>query len=120
MTNLIIVFISVIILWYTVLPLTAAVYNQFAPQFAFIFINLRRFFFKISRGYNHEILVTDMGERKEINIITQMKRIILPLLLSITVGFWIYNTFAPILGISQSFKTFGSVEFFSFICACYR
>ncbi|MFW9821895.1 MAG: hypothetical protein ACFFE4_03125 [Candidatus Thorarchaeota archaeon] len=115
MTNLIIVFISVIILWYTILPLTAAVYNQFAPQFAFIFINLRRLFFKISRGYNHEILVTDMGERKEINIIAQMKRIILPLLLSITVGFWIYNTFSPILGVSQSFETFGSVEFFSFI-----
>jgi hypothetical protein len=115
MTNLIIIFISVIILWYTILPLTAAVYNQFAPQFAFLFIGLRNFFFKISRGYNHEILVTDMGERKDINVITQIKRIILPLLLSITVGFFVYNSFAPPLGFSQGFEQFGSVEFFSFM-----
>ena len=56
-----------------------------------------------------------MGERKEINIITQIKRIILPLLLSITVGFFIYNSFAPPLGFSQGFEQFGSVEFFSFM-----
>jgi len=115
MTSLIIVFISVIILWYTILPLTAAVYNQFAPQFAFLFIKLRNLFFKMSRGYNHEIIVVDMKDRKEINIVTRIKRVILPLLLSITVGFYIYNTFAPIMGFSQGFEQFGSTEFFSFM-----
>jgi len=115
MTSLIIFFISVIILWYAFLPLTAAIYNQFAPRFAMIFIKLRNLFFKISKSYNHEILVIDMKMRREIGIVTQIKRIILPLLLSITVGFYVYNTFAPALGYSQGFDQFGSTEFFSFI-----
>lgn len=115
MTDLTIIFITVIILWYAILPLTAAVYNQFAPRFALIFIKLRSLFFKISRGYNHEILVVDMKERQEIGIVTQIKRTILPMLLSIAVGFYVYNTFAPILGYSQGFEQFGSTEFFSFI-----
>lgn len=115
MTDLIIIFISVIIIWYAILPLTAAIYNQFAPHFAFIFVKLRSLFFKISKGYNHEILVVDMKDRREIGIIIKIKRVILPLLLSIAVGFYIYNTFAPTLGYSQGFNYFGSTEFFSFI-----
>jgi hypothetical protein len=45
----------------------------------------------------------------------QIKRVILPLLLSITVGFFIYNTFAPTLGFAQGFEQFGGTEFFSFM-----
>ncbi|MFX1274555.1 MAG: hypothetical protein ACFFBP_10660 [Promethearchaeota archaeon] len=110
-----IVFVVVSILWYTFLPLTAAVYNHFSPYFAFFIIKLRELFFRLSKAYNKEIVVLDMGERKELGKINKLKRVILPTLLSIAVGFYFYNTMAPILGYSQSFTSFGSTEFFSFI-----
>ena len=115
MTGLIVIFLSIIILWYAILPLTAAIYNQFAPNFAFLFIKLRNLFFKISRGYNHEIFVVDMKERKHLGTVGQIKRVILPLLLSIAIGFYIYSTFAPTLGYPQGFEQFGSTEFFQFM-----
>jgi hypothetical protein len=115
MTDITIYFLTVIITWYGVLPLTAALYNRFAPNFAFIFIRLRSLFFKISRSYNHDIIVLDMGERKEIGTIIQIKRTILPLLLSIATGFYSYNTLAPILGYPDKFEVFGSTEFFQFM-----
>ncbi|MFX0019216.1 MAG: hypothetical protein ACFFAF_10875, partial [Candidatus Hermodarchaeota archaeon] len=114
-TEIIITFLIVIIVWYGALPLTAALYNRFAPQFAFIFVKLRSLFFKISRSYQHDILVLDMEDRKEIGLTIQVKRLILPLLLSIAVGFYAYNTLAPILGLPQTFEVFGSTEFFDFI-----
>lgn len=115
MTGLIVIFLSVIILWYAILPLTAAIYNQFAPKFAFLFIKLRSMFFKISRGYNHEIFVVDMKDRKELGTVGQIKRVILPLLLSIAIGFYIYGAFAPRFGYPQGFEQFGSNEFFQFM-----
>ncbi|MFX1356642.1 MAG: hypothetical protein ACFFA8_05095, partial [Promethearchaeota archaeon] len=115
MTSITIFFLTVIITWYGVLPLTAALYNRFASNFAIIFIRLRSLFFKISRSYNHGILVLDMGERKEIGTIIQLKRIVLPLLLSIATGFYSYNTLAPILGYPDNFEVFGSTEFFQFM-----
>ena len=74
-------FIIVSIVWYGTLPLTAALYNRFAPQFAFMFVKLRDLFFKISKGYDHDIIVLDMSGRKEVGLIIQLKRLILPLLL---------------------------------------
>ncbi|MFX0181113.1 MAG: hypothetical protein ACFE78_13065, partial [Candidatus Hodarchaeota archaeon] len=114
-TEIVITFLIVIIVWYGALPLTAALYNRFAPQFAFIFIKLRDLFFKVSRSYHHEILVLDMEDRKEIGLTIQVKRLILPLLLSIAVGFYAYSTLTPILDLPQSFEVFGSTEFFDFI-----
>ena len=115
MTQITIVFILVSIFWYGMLPLTAAIYNQFAPRFAMIFIKLRKLFFKISKNYNNDILVLDMGDRQEIGIVIKIKRVLLPLLLSIAVGFYSYNTLAPILGYSTGFDQFGSTEFFNFL-----
>lgn len=115
MTNITIFFLTVIITWYGVLPLTAALYNRFAPNFAIIFIKLRNLFFKISRSYNNDIIVLDMGERKEIGTVLQLKRIILPLMLSIATGFYTYNTLTPILDYPQNFEVFGSTEFFQFM-----
>ncbi|MFX1495062.1 MAG: hypothetical protein ACFFBZ_12320, partial [Promethearchaeota archaeon] len=114
-TEIVITFLIVIIVWYGALPLNAALYNRFAPQFAFIFIKLRNLFFKVSRSYHHEILILDMEDRREIGLTIQVKRLILPLLLSIAVGFYAYNTLAPILDLPQSFEVFGSTEFFDFI-----
>ncbi len=114
-TEIVITFLIVIIIWYGALPLTAALYNRFAPQFAFIFIKLRDVFFKVSRSYHHEIIVLNMEDRKETGLTIQVKRLILPLLLSIAVGFYAYNTLAPLLGLPQTFEVFGSSEFFDFI-----
>jgi len=114
-TEIVITFLIVIIVWYGALPLTAALYNRLAPQFAFIFIKLRALFFKVSRSYHHDILVLDMEDRKETGLTIQVKRLILPLLLSIAVGFYAYNTLTPILGLPQTFEVFGSTEFFDFI-----
>ncbi|MFX0041730.1 MAG: hypothetical protein ACFE8L_02355 [Candidatus Hodarchaeota archaeon] len=114
-TNIVIAFLVVIITWYGTLPLTAALYNRFAPQFAYVFIKLRDLFFKISRGYKNDILVLDMEGRKEIGLIIKLKRLILPLLLSISVGFYSYDTLTTLLGYPQTFGTFGGTEFFSFM-----
>ncbi|MFX1323268.1 MAG: hypothetical protein ACFFAQ_16665 [Promethearchaeota archaeon] len=114
-TNIIIAFLVVIITWYGTLPLTAALYNRFAPQFAYVFVKLRDLFFKISKGYKNDIIILDMKGRKEIGIIIQLKRLILPLLLSISVGFYSYDTLTTLLGYPQTFGVFGSTEFFSFM-----
>ncbi|MBD3212926.1 MAG: hypothetical protein GF311_09990 [Candidatus Lokiarchaeota archaeon] len=115
-TEVIIVYLSVTIIWYGMLPLTAAIFNAFAPQFAFLFVKLRNFFFKLSKKrYHNEILVSDMGKRKSISSIIKLKRVVLPLLLSIAIGFYTYNTVAPILGYSQSFETFNGDDFIDFI-----
>jgi hypothetical protein len=114
-TNIVIVFLVVIITWYGALPLTAALYNRFAPQFAYIFIKLRDLFFKVSRGYRNEIFITDMKERKEIGLIIQLKRLILPLLLSISVGFYSYDALTGYFGYPKTFETFGGTDFFNFM-----
>ncbi|MFW9879112.1 MAG: hypothetical protein ACFFG0_39035, partial [Candidatus Thorarchaeota archaeon] len=113
--NIVMAFIIVTIIWYGALPLTAALFNRFAPQFAYVFIKLRDLFFKVSKGYNHEILILDMKDRKEIGIVIQLKRLILPLLLSIAVGFYSYDALTSLLNYPKTFDVFGSTEFFNFM-----
>ena len=115
MTSIIISFLTVIITWYGALPLTAALYNRFAPRFAYTFVKLRSIFFKISKSYNTDILVVDMKDRKEIGTVIRLKRILLPLLLSIAIGFYAYGVLTEILGYPQEFEVFGSTEFFQFM-----
>lgn len=115
MTTIIISFLVVIITWYGALPLTAALFNRFAPRFAYTFVKLRSLFFKISRSYNTDIVVVDMKERKDIGTVIQLKRVLLPLLLSIAIGFYTYGILTPILGYPQDFEVFGSNEFFQFM-----
>ena len=115
MTLITVSFLIVIITWYGALPLTAAIYNRFAAGFAYMFIKLRSLFFKISKSYNTDILVLDMKDRKEIGTVIRMKRILLPLLLSIAIGFYTYGALTPILGYPQDFEVFGSTEFFQFM-----
>lgn len=114
-TNIVLVFIIVTLTWYGTLPLTAALFNRFAPQFSYIFVKLRTIFFKISKGYKNDIIVLDLGEKKEIGITIQLKRLILPLLLSIAVGFYAYDALTTLLVYPQKFETFGSTEFFDFM-----
>jgi len=115
MTNISIAFLTTSIIWYSLLPLTAAIYNHFAPKFAYFFIRLRNFSFKISKRYNNDIFVLDMEGRDEIGLLIKLKRVLLPLFFSIAIGFYIYNTAAPILGYPMGFDIFASEEFFSFI-----
>jgi hypothetical protein len=115
MTTITNVFLIVTITWYGMLPLTAGLYNRFAPSFASLFVRLRNLFFKISRNYTTDIMVLDMEERKEIGTLIQVKRVVLPLLLSIATGFYSYNVLTPILGIPQEFNVFGGTEFFQFM-----
>ncbi|TET59027.1 MAG: hypothetical protein E3J52_06945 [Promethearchaeota archaeon] len=114
-TNIVIAFLIVTIIWYGTLPLTAAIYNRFAPQFAYIFVKLRNFFFKISKGYKNDILVLDMRGKNEIGLVNQLKRLILPLLLSISVGFYAYDVLTSLFGYPVTFDVFGSTEFFGFM-----
>jgi len=115
MTEITVSFLVVIITWYGALPLTAALYSRFAPRFAYVFIKLRSLFFKISKSYDTDILILDMEDRKEVGTVIQMKRILLPLLLSIAIGFYTYGAITPILGYPQNFEVFGSTEFFQFM-----
>ncbi|MEJ2252632.1 MAG: hypothetical protein P8Y97_23605, partial [Candidatus Lokiarchaeota archaeon] len=61
-STIVITYLIVITVWYGLLPLTAAVYNQFAPQFAYFFIRLRNLFFKVRKNYEHKILVIDFDQ----------------------------------------------------------
>ena len=115
MTTIIVSFLTVLITWYGALPLTAALYNRFGPRFAYSFIKLRSLFFKVSRSYHNEILVVDMKDRKEIGTIIQLKRVVLPLLLSIAIGFYAYGLLTPIFGFPSEFEVFGSTKFFQFM-----
>ena len=115
MTTITNVFLTVTIAWYGMLPLTAALYNRFAPSFASFFVRLRQLFFKVSRNYNTDIIILDMEERKEIGTLIQLRRVILPLLLSIATGFYAYNALTPLLGYPQDFEVFGGTEFFQFM-----
>ena len=115
MTSITTVYLTTTIIWLGLLPLTAAIFNQFAPRFAYGFIMLRNFFFKFSKNYNHAIFVEDLQGRSQLSTTIRLKRIILPTLLSISIGFYTYNTLAPILGYKQDFDTFGGQEFFSFM-----
>jgi len=56
-----------------------------------------------------------MKDRKEIGTVIQLKRILLPLLLSIAIGFYTYGLLTPILGYPNDFEVFGSTEFFQFM-----
>jgi len=115
MTGVTIVYITTTIIWFGLLPLTAGIYNQFAPQFAFGFIKLRNFFFKFSKNYKHAIFVEDLQNRNQLSTMIRLKRVILPLLLSIAIGFYSYNTLSHIFGFPQSFDIFGGQEFFQFL-----
>ena len=115
MTAITIVYMTTTVIWFGLLPLTAAIFNQFGPRFAYGFILLRDLFFKLSHSYKHSIFVEDLKDRKELGTIQRIKRVILPMLLSISVGFYTYNTLAPMLGYPQEFDTFGGQEFFSFM-----
>ncbi|TKJ24310.1 MAG: hypothetical protein CEE43_01090 [Promethearchaeota archaeon Loki_b32] len=114
-TNIVIAFLIVTIIWYGTLPLTAALYNRFAPQFAYIFVKLRNLFFKFSKGYKNDILVLDMRGKDEIGLVNQLKRLVLPLLLSISVGFYAYDVLTSFFGYPVTFDVFGSTEFFGFM-----
>ncbi len=115
MTQIIISLVSTSILWYACLPLTAAIYNHFAPYFAYIFVKLRKIFFKFSKAYDSDIFIADMKDRTLTGAIIKFKRLLLPTFLSISVSFYIYNFFAPLLGYSQEFSTFGGSDFLSFM-----
>ena len=56
-----------------------------------------------------------MGERKEIGLVIQLKRLILPLLLSIAVGFFTYDALTSLLRYPKTFDVFGATEFFNFM-----
>ncbi|MFX1373061.1 MAG: hypothetical protein ACFFCE_14505, partial [Promethearchaeota archaeon] len=114
-TAIITVFLTVCIIWYGTLPLTAALYNRFAPHFALLFIKLRTLFFKISKAYKTDIIILDMKGRRDIGVMIQLKRLILPLLLSIAVGFYAYDILTSNLGYPTEFGVFGSSEFFKFM-----
>ncbi|MEJ2277166.1 MAG: hypothetical protein P8Y70_05360, partial [Candidatus Lokiarchaeota archaeon] len=114
-STIVITYLIVITVWYGLLPLTAAVYNQFAPQFAYFFIRLRNLFFKVRKNYEHKILVIDMKSRQELTTRTRIVRVILPMLLSIAIAFYTYNNLAPFFGYPTGFDQFGGTKFFNFM-----
>ncbi|MHA1671752.1 MAG: hypothetical protein ACTSV5_14430 [Promethearchaeota archaeon] len=115
MTGITEVYLAVTIIWFGLLPLTAAIYNQFAPRFAYGFVALRSFFFKFSRSYKSAIFIEDLQGKKQLSTVIRLKRVILPMLLSISIGFYTYNSFSKILGYPQTFDTFGGQDFFQFM-----
>ena len=114
-SEIIINVLIIMIVWFGLLTLTAAIYNLFAPYFAYIFIKLRALFFKVSRAYTNEFYVMDLKERKKLGTFSKLKRVMVPLLLSLAIGFYAYNYLAPFFGYNTTFATFSVSEFGSFI-----
>ncbi|NHI94474.1 MAG: hypothetical protein EAX96_18430 [Candidatus Lokiarchaeota archaeon] len=108
-------FLSTMLLWFACLPLTAAIYNIIAPYGSYIFIKIRNALFKLSRNVDHDIIVIDIDPKLKLGIIQSLRRCILPILLSITVGLFIYNTFAQSLGYPMTFTDFGGTGFLKFM-----
>ncbi|MHA1797566.1 MAG: hypothetical protein ACTSVY_03870, partial [Candidatus Helarchaeota archaeon] len=113
--NVEIFFFVTFIIWFGCLPLTAAVYNKLSPHGAYLFIKLRKFMFKFSRNVDHEIIVIEMDKKLGLGIVHSLRRCILPILLSITIGLFTYNTFATQLGFPTTFSNVGSIEFNRFL-----
>jgi hypothetical protein len=115
MTGLTIIYLTITIVWFGLLPFTAALYNYLSPRYAYGFIALRNLFFKFSRSYNHTIFRENLKHRYQLSTMIRLKRVVLPLLLSISIGFYSYNTLAPLLGYPQGFDIFGGQKFFQFM-----
>jgi len=107
--------IIVFITWFTLLPIVGAIFNKSSSRFSYYFIKLRDRLFKLSKKIDHDILVIEVDPKKGIGIVEVVKRAILPMLLSLTVGFLIYNYIGPLFGIKQNFTTLGGSEFYEFI-----
>ncbi len=114
-TDIIIYVLLIMVFWFGLLTFTAAIYNLFAPYFAYLFIKLRALFFKVSRAYTNEFYVLDLKERKNLGTFSKLKRVIVPLLLSLAIGFYAYNYLAPFLGYNTTFTSISVNEFGSFI-----
>ncbi|MHA1338894.1 MAG: hypothetical protein ACTSRZ_02820 [Promethearchaeota archaeon] len=91
------------LVWFLVLyPMTLGlfalipfIYSKAAPFFAEkIFINSQKSLYSLFVKRNmkdYQILIIDMEKRKEISTFTQISRMILPLLISLTIGITIYT-----------------------------
>ncbi len=90
--------ILVMIIWFGLLTLTAAVYNMFSPYFAYFFIRLRDLLFKTSKAYDNEIIILDLKGRTKLGLVSKIKRVLVPLFLSLSIGFYVYNNIAPLFG----------------------
>jgi len=116
LSQVIIIFVLATVIWYGMLPLTAVIYNSLAPRFAILFIKIRVVFFKLSKSNNNEIIVLDLSDRRELGTVNRIKRVILPLLLSIAIGFYVYlNVGVAVFKFPVTFSQFGGTEFFKFI-----
>ncbi len=107
--------ISVFITWFTLFPLIGAIFNKSSARFAFLFIRIRDMLFKFSKNIDHDIMVVEVDPKTGISMVEVVKRSILPLLLSLTVGFMIYTNFTPILHIRRNFTSVGGSEFYEFL-----
>jgi len=114
-STIVLVFLTVNICWLGVLPVTAVLYNWFAPRSAYIFVRARDWLFKVTKNVDHEIVILEMDKKLELGMFQSLKRCILPILLSLTVGLFTYTSLAPILHYPISFSTFGGTEFFEFM-----
>ena len=114
-SNVIMAFITTNLLWFACLPVTGALYNISAAKSSYLFVKLRQAMFKLSRNVDHEIIVIKMDPDLKLGMVNSLRRCILPILLSITVGLFIYNTFAIMLGFPTSFTNFGGTDFMKFM-----
>ena len=77
------------------MPLLPAFYNKTAPSSSIAILELRKLFFKFIRHSEKKIVVINLDENKSIGIITMLKRCLLPILISLSVGINLFNFLAP-------------------------
>ena len=78
---------------FVMFALIPGIYNKTAPFFAeHIYIKSQKFLFKLKKKKKeYKIIVINMKERNKVSIFTRLKRMLLPLLISFTIGTFIYQ-----------------------------
>ncbi|MHA1757423.1 MAG: hypothetical protein ACTSVV_11675, partial [Promethearchaeota archaeon] len=92
------VFIGSIFLFaslFSSLPLLPAFYNKTAPLLGIAILKLRKLFFKFIRHSEKDIIIINIDENKNIATTTILKRCLLPILISLSVGINLFNFLAP-------------------------
>jgi len=112
-----------IALMFSSLPFISILYNQFATQSAIIYIKIQSFFYKVlMKGRkNYKVVVLKMNYAKGCSSVTILSRSLMPILISLTVGLWIYQAFSSELFLTSEgalnmsfigdFETYAGIAF---------
>nr|MDO8115072.1 hypothetical protein [Candidatus Sigynarchaeota archaeon] len=84
-----------IVLMFSSLPLIGILYNHFSPWSAMFYVKVQNFVFSKLKGdkFDYRLLVLDMSHGKRYSVSSLVSRSLFPMLVSLTVGFYMFQMF---------------------------